>query len=219
VLHLWLLSSAFKFLFFQISNFIRIPVRRIRRRSNIVGLRGKSYPSIGYPRSRYDNDPRPFNDLPKAYWHGTQCCHTAWRRLFLNTIIIFLSVAPRPARHKTGRGYLTRIITNTGAYTIIPLDFPCIIILVCNSAALYSATADFSIAKPRCSATIMIFFFSCHAVCKWTIIFLTWHDSHSPPPPPPSSHRMHKKISVRFAMTYLLRRYMSVIDQSLSFSR
>lgn len=31
----------------------------------------KGYTRRTFIRSRCDNDPRPFNDLPKAYWHGT----------------------------------------------------------------------------------------------------------------------------------------------------
>lgn len=47
-------------------------------------------------RSRCDNDPRPFNDLPKAYWHGTVLPYGVSEIIFKHDNI--LGGPPRPAR-------------------------------------------------------------------------------------------------------------------------
>lgn len=68
-------------------------------------------------RSRCDNDPRPFNDLPKAYWHGTVLPYGVSEIIFKHGNILVRFPGPRHrGRPRTpcaaGRGYLTRIITN-----------------------------------------------------------------------------------------------------------
>jgi len=68
-------------------------------------------------RSRCDNDPRPFNDLPKAYWHGTVLPYGVSEIIFKHDNILVRFPGPRHrGRPRTpcaaGRGYLTRIITN-----------------------------------------------------------------------------------------------------------
>jgi len=73
-------------------------------------------------RSRCDNDPRPFNDLPKAYWHGTVLPYGVSEIIFKHDNILVRFPGPRHrGRPRTpcaaGRGYLTRIITNA----IVPL--------------------------------------------------------------------------------------------------
>lgn len=61
-------------------------------------------------RSRCDNDPRPFNDLPKAYWHGTVLPYGVSEIIFKHDNI-------RPFLRPMRRGYLTRTITNASAQT------------------------------------------------------------------------------------------------------
>lgn len=107
-------------------------------------------------RSRCDNDPRPFNDLPKAYWHGTVLPYGVSEIIFKHDNILVRFPGPRHrGRPRTpcaaGRGYLTRIITNalvprarthTQSHTSMstPLDFRCVF-------HRRFATVDFSTAK------------------------------------------------------------------------
>lgn len=69
-------------------------------------------------RSRCDNDPRPFNDLPKAYWHGTVLPYGVSEIIFKHDNILVRVPGPRHRGRPrspcaAGRGYLTRIITNS----------------------------------------------------------------------------------------------------------
>lgn len=115
-------------------------------------------------RSRCDNDPRPFNDLPKAYWHGTVLPYGVSEIIFKhdNNILVCFPGPRHRGRPRTpcaaGRGYLTRIITNALAprahtCTSTPLDFRCVF-------HRRFATADFSTAKRAARRGICEFFFS-----------------------------------------------------------
>lgn len=69
-----------------------------------AGLRGKGYPSTVYPVTLWQWSTaiqRPSESI--LAWYAAQCCHTACRRLFLNTII-FSSVPPGHAARTTHRG-------------------------------------------------------------------------------------------------------------------
>lgn len=98
-------------------------------------------------RSRCDNDPRPFNDLPKAYWHGayTVLPYGVSEIIFKHDNILVHSPRTRRTTHQAQRLFNSTTYHNKPTrphahkqYNI-PLDFRCVF-------HRCFATVDFSIA-------------------------------------------------------------------------